>query len=194
MGPEGDSWIWYNYFPEACIPQGPRAGMLSCRSGSSSPGSPSAPTDPSPHESAAAPCRATLPPLPIPQAPLPCAKPGKMMPWPPADQRPAPSTQHPAPRTQHPRGAGGGWRTDGGPLPAPPCWAPGPPLSNHSPCPLHLHRGPRPPWVPEVPPRLLTPLTWGGLGCTQPHGSASLFSPSTLPGPPLLNWPFIKAT
>ena len=97
MGPEGDSWIWYNYFPEACSPQGPRAGMLSCRSGSSSPGSPSAPTDPSPHESAAAPCRATLPPLPIPQAPLPCAKPGKMRPWPPADQRPAPSTQHKRP-------------------------------------------------------------------------------------------------
>lgn len=68
------------------------------------------------------------------------------------------------------------------------------PLSNHSPCPRHLHRGPRPPWVPEVSPCLLDPLTWGGLGCTHPCGSASLFIPSTLLGPHLLNRPFIKAT
>lgn len=129
--------------------------MLSCRSASSSPGSPSAPTDPSPHESATAPRRATLPPLPIPQAPLPCAKPGKMMPWPPADQCPAPST--PGGR------AGGGGQTEGLRL-LPLAGLQGHPLSNHSPCPWHLHRGPRPPWVLEVPPHLLAlqpGVVWG---------------------------------
>ena len=67
------------------------------------------------------------------------------------------------------------------------------PLSNHSPCPWHPHWAPCPPWVPEVPPCLLAPPTWGGLGCTLPRESVSLFIPSTLPGPLLLNRPFIKA-
>lgn len=112
MGPEGDSWTPYNYFPEACTPQGPRAGTLPCRSSSSSPGSPSAPTDPSPHE------RVLLFP---PEPPCP------LYPFPrPLCPAPSQGGRHPGllqTSTQHQRGASGGWRRDGGP---PACcpWAP----------------------------------------------------------------------